>query len=166
MSKHAPVGGDVVVERLEGERVVVGQVVDGHDVEQVERLIDVKLLATLTTPALQEQAVAVCLEQGTLRRHAERVIARYNAELAQARAKIGGLLEGKSIAIAGADSACVSPPKNIGPVTPCAARYSAIACVMARMCASVNEPLSGEPRWPLVPKLTSCAGSLRSGRCS
>ncbi len=35
---------------------------------------------------------------------AERVIARYNAELAQARAKIGGLLEGKSIAIAGADS--------------------------------------------------------------
>ena len=45
----------------------------------VERLIDVKLLASLTTPALLEQAVAVCLEQGQLRRHAERVCARLDA---------------------------------------------------------------------------------------
>ena len=45
----------------------------------VERLVDVKLLGTLTTPALLEQAVAVCLEQGWLRRHAERVIARLGA---------------------------------------------------------------------------------------
>ncbi|MBT9599202.1 MAG: PLP-dependent aminotransferase family protein [Vitreoscilla sp.] len=42
----------------------------------VERLIDVKLLSTLTTPAVLEQAVAHCLEQGSLRRHAERVVAR------------------------------------------------------------------------------------------
>jgi DNA-binding transcriptional MocR family regulator len=45
----------------------------------VERLVDVKLLGTLTTPALLEQAVAVCLEQGWLRRHADRVIARLGA---------------------------------------------------------------------------------------
>ena len=45
----------------------------------VERLIDVKLLSTLTTPAVLEQAVAHCLEQGSLRRHAERVVARLDA---------------------------------------------------------------------------------------
>jgi DNA-binding transcriptional MocR family regulator len=45
----------------------------------VERFVDVKLLGTLTTPALLEQAVAVCLEQGWLRRHADRVIARLGA---------------------------------------------------------------------------------------
>ena len=45
----------------------------------IERLIDVKMLASLTTPALLEQAVAVCLEQGLLRRHAERVVARLDA---------------------------------------------------------------------------------------
>ena len=39
----------------------------------VERLIDTKLLATLTTPALLEQAMAVCIEQGHLRRHVERL---------------------------------------------------------------------------------------------
>ena len=38
-----------------------------------ERLIDTKLLGTLTTPALLERAVAWCLDQGLLRRHAERV---------------------------------------------------------------------------------------------
>jgi DNA-binding transcriptional MocR family regulator len=39
----------------------------------VERLVDTKLLATLTSPPLLERAVAHCLEQGQLRRHAERV---------------------------------------------------------------------------------------------
>ena len=38
-----------------------------------ERLIDTKLLGTLTTPGLLERAVAWCLDQGLLRRHAERV---------------------------------------------------------------------------------------------
>ncbi len=47
--------------------------------ELVDHLVDVKLLGTLTTPALLEQAVSVCLEQGWLRRHAERVIARLGA---------------------------------------------------------------------------------------
>jgi DNA-binding transcriptional MocR family regulator len=47
--------------------------------ELVERLIDVKLLSTLTTPAVLEQAVAHCLEQGSLRRHAERVTTRLDA---------------------------------------------------------------------------------------
>ena len=49
----------------------------------VERIVDAKLLATLTTPGLLEQAVALCLEQGTLRRHAERV--RVLLEAARAR---------------------------------------------------------------------------------
>ncbi|HSI52800.1 PLP-dependent aminotransferase family protein [Ideonella sp.] len=45
----------------------------------VERLVDTKLLSTLTTPAVLEQAVALCLEQGSLRRHAERVTLRLDA---------------------------------------------------------------------------------------
>jgi DNA-binding transcriptional MocR family regulator len=44
-----------------------------------ERLVDSKMLATLTTPAPLEQAVAWCLEQGLLRRHAERVATRLAA---------------------------------------------------------------------------------------
>ncbi len=39
----------------------------------VERMLDTKLLGTLTTPALLEKALALCIEQGQLRRHAERV---------------------------------------------------------------------------------------------
>jgi DNA-binding transcriptional MocR family regulator len=45
----------------------------------VDRVVDTKLLSTLTTPALLEQAVAHCLEQGLLQRHAERVNARLDA---------------------------------------------------------------------------------------
>ncbi len=48
-----------------------------------ERLIDSKLLSTLTTPAVLEQAVAWCLTQGALRRHAERIVQR----LERARAR-------------------------------------------------------------------------------
>jgi DNA-binding transcriptional MocR family regulator len=44
-----------------------------------ERLIDTKLLGTLTTPTLLERAVAWCLDQGLLRRHAERTVARLDA---------------------------------------------------------------------------------------
>jgi len=44
-----------------------------------ERLVDTKLLGTLTTPALLERAVAWCLDQGLLRRHAERVTQRLDA---------------------------------------------------------------------------------------
>lgn len=39
----------------------------------VDRLIDTKLLTTLTTPSLTELALAHCLEHGLLRRHAERI---------------------------------------------------------------------------------------------
>jgi DNA-binding transcriptional MocR family regulator len=42
----------------------------------LRRLVDVKLLSALTTPSLCEQAVAWCLEQGQLRRQADRVTAR------------------------------------------------------------------------------------------
>lgn len=49
----------------------------------VERLRETKMLATLTTPALMEQAMAWCIEQGQLRRHAQRVRTR----LDQARAR-------------------------------------------------------------------------------
>jgi DNA-binding transcriptional MocR family regulator len=38
-----------------------------------DRLLETKLLATLTTPALFERALAWCIDQGQLRRHAERV---------------------------------------------------------------------------------------------
>ncbi|WP_198971604.1 aminotransferase-like domain-containing protein [Xylophilus sp. ASV27] len=48
-----------------------------------ERLLDTKLLSTLTTPSLLEKAMAICIEQGQLRRHAERVRAR----LEQARSR-------------------------------------------------------------------------------
>ena len=37
------------------------------------RLLETKLLSTLTTPALFERALAWCIDQGQLRRHAERV---------------------------------------------------------------------------------------------
>jgi DNA-binding transcriptional MocR family regulator len=49
----------------------------------VEAFIDTKLLGTLTTPALLEKALAGCIEQGQLRRHAERIRDR----LDQARAR-------------------------------------------------------------------------------
>jgi DNA-binding transcriptional MocR family regulator len=45
----------------------------------VEALLDTKLLGTLTTPALLEKALALCMEQGQLRRHAERVKTRLAA---------------------------------------------------------------------------------------
>ncbi|MBT9492444.1 MAG: PLP-dependent aminotransferase family protein [Paucibacter sp.] len=40
----------------------------------VEKLTDLKLLSSLTTSPVLERAVAHCLEQGSLRRHAERVL--------------------------------------------------------------------------------------------
>jgi DNA-binding transcriptional MocR family regulator len=49
----------------------------------VDRFIDTKLLSTLTTPSLTEQALAHCLEHGLLRRHAERVTARLDAARAR-----------------------------------------------------------------------------------
>lgn len=51
--------------------------------ELAERLLDTKLLSTLTTPALLERALAWCIDQGQLRRHAERIRSR----LDQARAR-------------------------------------------------------------------------------
>lgn len=49
----------------------------------VERFTDTKLLTTLTTPGLSEQALAHCLEQGWLRRHAERVVHKLDAARAR-----------------------------------------------------------------------------------
>ncbi|SFP89697.1 transcriptional regulator, GntR family [Variovorax sp. PDC80] len=49
-----------------------------------ERLLETKLLATLTSPALFERALSWCIDQGQLRRHAERV--RIRLEGARARA--------------------------------------------------------------------------------
>lgn len=48
-----------------------------------ERLLDTKLLSALTTPSILEKALALCMEQGQLRRHAERLCRR----LSQARAR-------------------------------------------------------------------------------
>jgi len=55
----------------------------------VDRLVDTKLLTTLTTPGITEQALAHCLEQGLLRRHTERVM----LKLAAARARTVKLAE-------------------------------------------------------------------------
>ncbi len=44
-----------------------------------ERLLDTKLLATLTTPSVLERAMAHCIEGGQLRRHAERIRTRLDA---------------------------------------------------------------------------------------
>ena len=49
----------------------------------VESLVNTKMLTTLTTPALLEEALAWCIDQGLLRRHAERIRSR----LDQARAR-------------------------------------------------------------------------------
>ena len=64
---------------------------------------------------------------------------------------------------AGSDSPCVSRPMNSGPVVPCAARYSTMAWVIARMWASLNAPFSAEPRCPDVPNTTCWATSSGSG---
>jgi DNA-binding transcriptional MocR family regulator len=55
----------------------------------VDALVDTKLLSTLTTPGLTEQALAHCLEHGLLRRHTERVM----AKLAAARERTVKLAE-------------------------------------------------------------------------
>jgi len=47
--------------------------------ELTERMLDTKLLGTLTTPSLLEKALALCMEQGQLRRHAERIRTRLDA---------------------------------------------------------------------------------------
>ena len=68
----------------------------------VEAFIDTKLLATLTTPALLEKALAWCIEQGQLRRHAERIRVR----LDQAR--------GRSVKLAMAHGCSfASPPAGL-----------------------------------------------------
>ena len=48
-----------------------------------ERCIDTKLLGTLSTPGPLEQALAALLDQGSLRRHAERVVQRLDAARAR-----------------------------------------------------------------------------------
>jgi len=53
----------------------------------VERLLDTKLLSTLTTPALLEKALAWCLEQGLIRRHAERIRQRLDGARARSVAQ-------------------------------------------------------------------------------
>ena len=62
----------------------------------VERMLDTKLLATLTTPALLEKALAICIEQGQLRRHAERI--RTKLGIARARSVKLALAHGCSFA--------------------------------------------------------------------
>ena len=47
--------------------------------DKIQKLTDLKLLSTLTTSPMLERAVALCLEQGSLRRHAERVAGRLDA---------------------------------------------------------------------------------------
>jgi DNA-binding transcriptional MocR family regulator len=92
-----------------------------------ERLIDSKLLGMLTTPAVLERAVAWCLDQGLLRRHADRVVAQLDA----ARQRVVRLAQ---------DSGChfVTPPQGLfgwvdtGVDTePLAARLAAVGWLVA-----------------------------------
>ncbi len=64
---------------------------------------------------------------------------------------------------AGSDSACVSAPRYSGPAMPSPARYSQIACVVARMWSSLNVAASADPRCPDVPNVTRWATSPGSG---
>ena len=68
----------------------------------VEPLVDAKLLSTLGTPTLTERALALTLEQGSLRRHAERLVQR----LAAARSRVERLAR---------DAGCrfVTPPAGL-----------------------------------------------------
>jgi len=68
----------------------------------VDRIVSTKLLSTLSTPPVLEQALAHCLEQGTLRRHCERVIQQLDA----ARSRCMALVKQ-----AGCDF--VSPPQGL-----------------------------------------------------
>ena len=52
----------------------------------LERLLDTKLLGTLTTPSVLERAVALCIEQGHLRRHAQGVRRQLDAARARSTA--------------------------------------------------------------------------------
>jgi DNA-binding transcriptional MocR family regulator len=51
--------------------------------EWVDSLLDTKLISTLTTPSLLERALAHCMAQGQLRRHAERLRSRLDAARAR-----------------------------------------------------------------------------------
>ena len=55
----------------------VGFLAAGEDL--FARLLETKLLTTLTTPALFERALAVCIDQGQLRRHGEQLRDRLDA---------------------------------------------------------------------------------------
>ena len=68
----------------------------------VDRLVDTKLLTTLTTPGLTEQALAHCLENGLLRRHTDRV----TAQLAEARQRTVKLAEAHGCSFA-------APPRGL-----------------------------------------------------
>ena len=68
----------------------------------VDRLVDTKLLTTLSTPGVTEQALAHCLECGLLRRHAERVM----AQLAVARERTVRLAEAHGCSFA-------APPRGL-----------------------------------------------------
>ncbi|MBK1615455.1 GntR family transcriptional regulator [Rubrivivax gelatinosus] len=68
----------------------------------IERFIDTKLLGSLGTPGPLEHALAWCLEQGLLRRHAERI----GARLDTARARVVRLAEA-------AGCRFVTPPQGL-----------------------------------------------------
>ena len=68
----------------------------------VERLVDTKLLSSLTTPSWPELALAHCLEQGHLLRHAERLRQR----LAAARARVVKLAQAHGFTFA-------TPPRGL-----------------------------------------------------
>ena len=68
-----------------------------------------------------------------------------------------------AVAQAGSDRPWVSRPTNSGPSKPCAARYSQMAWVVARMCASLNAASRLEPAVPGRAERDLLATSAGSG---
>ena len=67
-----------------------------------ERFVDTKLLSSLSTPGPLEDGIALCLEQGLMRRHAERVVALLDAA------------RGRAVRLAqGAGCRFVTPPAGL-----------------------------------------------------
>ena len=106
----------------------------------VERLLDTKLLATLTTPGAAGKGAGLCIDQGQLRRHAERIRTRLDAARAPQReagaerrlhvcGRAGGPVRlgrhRRGHRRAGAAHAGRGLPAGAGRAVPCAARSPA-----------------------------------------
>ena len=98
----------------------------------VDRFVDTKLLSTLTTPGAGEQALAHCLEQGSLRRHAERVMQRLDA----ARARTVRLAEAHGCRFAAGRAACSAGSMSASTPSGWRRRCSTTGCSRPAACST------------------------------